>query len=815
MKAVLTLTAGPYRDRQWTIEPDRRLTIGRGHEADLVILDPEISRVHCDISCENGEWHIRDRESLNGTIVNGAKRGDSRVRHGDEIHIGATVMRFDVVGAPAPEPGGAPSELLTEPEKVTCKTCGRELPAGVTACPVCDAAGAPVATAMAAPMAPAPPAPPARPAVAAPAPAAPPGVQLAPPKIVRIEAENTIQEFIDQHPRDTSNIVLALRQKIWYLVIFLALGFLLVRDYLYFLQLVHVLCTFYLVVIGYKLITILLSVIWRWEIRVTPEEVASLARSDLPAYTILVPLYKESAVADKIVRYITGLDYPKDRLDVKILLEPDDTETLDAIRATGLPDFCEVIICPDSRPRTKPKACNHGLARARGELTVIYDAEDRPEPDQLKKAVIAFRRADARWKRFRLLRMLNPFRRAAGGRTACLQAKLNYYNPDQNLLTRWFAIEYATWFQLFLPGLHALRAPIPLGGTSNHFRTDVLQQVGGWDPFNVTEDCDLGIRLHKLGHRTQVLDTTTWEEANSRLGNWIRQRSRWVKGYLQTHFTHMRHPLSTLWRLGPLGTFHFLNSVGGLSLMLLLNPLFWASSLLYLGLFTTDLSEHGWSFKEAVGVEQAIRDAGDLEVRRDQTIRVPHPDRWAWPMVCTVRCMDIAEDASWSHVLWRGMQRDWAYLWVDRPTLGSGGATDAILEEPPAGGEDDDGIIIVSEEEMGAEPETQIDILAEPVAAPEQAPGGASGGFHFWNAVSQALFLCTVGLVLGNFFFVAIHVIACLRAGVPRMIPYALLTPFYWVLISLAAWKGFFQLFWKPFYWEKTQHGLDAKGAAF
>jgi hypothetical protein len=388
---------------------------------------------------------------------------------------------------------------------------------------------------------------------------------------------------------------------------------------------------------------------------------------------------------------------------------------------------------------------------------VIYDAEDRPEPDQLLKAVAAFQKVSPQ--------------------VVCLQAKLNYYNPRQNLLTRWFMIEYATWFGLFLPGLHAFRAPIPLGGTSNHFRTDVLRQIGGWDPFNVTEDCDLGIRIHKLGDRTQVLDTTTWEEANSKVGNWVRQRSRWVKGYLQTHFTHMRHPLGTLWRLRPWGMFHFLNAVGGLSLMLLLNPIFWAALALYAGLFLADLHEHDYNVERALGVRQSFRDAQDRVVQ-DRTVRIPHPSRHAWPIVCTVRPRgydEAREEHGWPGAVWSGVKEDWNNAWLAlRPAVSDETKTD-------------------ESEAAGPEP--------PPPTPPEVYP---------WNLASHVFFLCTLALVLGNFFFVLVHVVACIRTRMPSMIPYALLMPFYWILISFAAWKGLLQLLWKPFYWEKTRHGLDA-----
>ena len=580
--------------------------------------------------------------------------------------------------------------------------------------------------------------------------------RVGPPKIVRTETEVTIQQFIEKHPHDTSNIVLSAWQKVWYVTIISALTGSVLYDHLHFLRLVHLLCTFYLVVIAYKLVSIALSLMWPWEIRCKKQELAALNDDDLPLYTILVPLYKETEVVDKIVRHISQLDYPSDKLDVKILLEPDDPETLAAIERTGLPRFCEVIICPRSLPKTKPKACNHGLARACGEYLVIYDAEDRPEPDQLKKAVVAFGKAQRWWEKLRWLRSLNPFHRAGRGRTVCLQAKLDYYNPRQNLLTRWFTIEYATWFRLYLPGLHALRAPIPLGGTSNHFRADVLKEIGGWDPFNVTEDCDLGIRLHKLGYRTEVFDSTTWEEANSRLGNWLRQRSRWVKGYMQTHFTHMRHPLRTLWKLRPWGMFNFLNSVGGLSLMLLLNPIFWVSSLLYVGLFAVDLHEHGYSFERAIGVNEAFRHAADRVVSRE-TVHIPHRGRRAWSIIGTDLPDAMPDDAPWTEKLTLAIRADWKGTWRE---------------------------------------------------------AWASEHGIFWNRASHVFFICTVTLVLGNALFVLIHVLACVRARMLRMIPYAVLTPFYWVLISIGAWKGFFQLVRRPFYWEKTRHGLDKGGAA-
>jgi cellulose synthase/poly-beta-1,6-N-acetylglucosamine synthase-like glycosyltransferase len=255
---------------------------------------------------------------------------------------------------------------------------------------------------------------------------------------------------------------------------------------------------------------------------------AVLSDEDLPVYSILVPMYREPGMVAPMVASLAKLDYPQEKLDVQLLLEADDEETQAA--AADLPPWVRVIVAPDGRPKTKPRACNIGLENATGEFLVIFDAEDRPDPDQLKKAVVTFRRLP---------------------QVSCLQACLNYYNADQNLLTRWFTLEYTTWFDLFLPGLHSLGSPIPLGGTSNHFRSETLRKLGGWDAWNVTEDCDLGMQMAREGLETRVLNSTTWEEAVSRVPIWMGQRSRWVKGYWQTLLVHTRSPICGLLEFGP------------------------------------------------------------------------------------------------------------------------------------------------------------------------------------------------------------------------------------------------------------------------
>jgi len=287
----------------------------------------------------------------------------------------------------------------------------------------------------------------------------------------------------------------------------------------------------------------------------------TIQSASLPLYTILVPLYHEAAVLPGLLDALGKLDYPRDRLEVLLLLEEDDVETSRACAALSLPGYTRALVVPQGYPKTKPRACNEGLAAAHGEYLVIYDAEDRPDPDQLRKALAAF--ANAR------------------SNVVCQQAKLAYYNQRQNILTRMFTIDYANWFEGILPGLTWLEAPIPLGGTSNHFRTDKLRELGGWDPYNVAEDADLGIRLARRGYQTAMFESVTWEEANSKLKSWIKQRSRWTKGYMQTFLVHTRHP-RRLWRdLGAMNCWRFVILVAGTWFAGLVNPVFWALGFAY------------------------------------------------------------------------------------------------------------------------------------------------------------------------------------------------------------------------------------------
>ena len=272
----------------------------------------------------------------------------------------------------------------------------------------------------------------------------------------------------------------------------------------------------------------------------------------LPVYSVLVPLRGEARVVDQLLSGIERLNYPAEKLDVIIAVEADDLATRAAITARIHRIPITVIPVPPSEPGTKPKALNVALPYARGEFTVIYDAEDRPDQNQLLCALQAFR--------------------SARDDLACVQARLRI-DTTNSWLARYFIAEYAGHFDIFLPRLAALGLPLPLGGSSNHFKTEILRQVGAWDAYNVTEDADLGMRLARLGHRCGVIDSTTYEEAPAGVCHWFGQRSRWFKGWMQTWLVHMREPLRLLHQLGFLGFLTFQLVVGGNALAALVHPL--------------------------------------------------------------------------------------------------------------------------------------------------------------------------------------------------------------------------------------------------
>jgi len=410
--------------------------------------------------------------------------------------------------------------------------------------------------------------------------------------------------------------------------------------------------TFFLISIGFKLFLALVGSRFELFQAVTKEEVAQVRNDDLPVYTIQLPVYKEDKLIRKLIWNLQNLDYPSEKLDIKLLIEEDDDKTLNAVRALDFPANFEVIVVPFHMPKTKPKACNYGLHFSRGEFLTIYDAEDIPDADQLKKTVFLFNKLPAKF--------------------ICLQGALNYFNRNENMLTRMFTLEYSYWFDYMLPGLGTLDIPIPLGGTSNHFKLDILRELGGWDPFNVTEDADLGVRAFAKGYKVAIVNSTTYEEANNEPFNWIRQRSRWIKGYMQTYLVHMRNPRRLVQKIGWKGFIGFNFFIGATSMTFLLYPILLAFFLAYL--------------------------VFDLKA-----IRPLFPD------------------------------------WV--------------------------------------------------------------------------LYISTFNLIAGNMLMIYINMLAVFKRRFYELIWFALLNPVYWLMHSIAAYKGLWQLITKPFYWEKTNHGLSKTNA--
>jgi cellulose synthase/poly-beta-1,6-N-acetylglucosamine synthase-like glycosyltransferase len=321
----------------------------------------------------------------------------------------------------------------------------------------------------------------------------------------------------------------------------------------------------YFIINPVKFYTFYRSFISQKLIQITPRQISETAYARYPRYTILVPLKGEASVIPQLLSNIEDMSYPKDKIDIKFAVEIDDEETVGAIEAHGVNrvsddahvhDYnMQLVFVPIGEISTKPRSCNFALTFARGLYTVIYDAEDKPDTDQLQKAYLGF--------------METPLN------TVCLQAKLNFYNSRKNLLTRFFSLEYGLWFEYFVPGLGEVRSAIPLGGTSNHFVTAMLKRIGRWDPYNVTEDADLGLRIAKNKFHTAVLDSHTLEEATSELGNWIRQRTRWQKGFILTFFVHIKNPRIMYEKLGLYGFFMAFLAFGINFIMPFVNPYLW------------------------------------------------------------------------------------------------------------------------------------------------------------------------------------------------------------------------------------------------
>ncbi|TNF43138.1 MAG: glycosyltransferase [Cytophagales bacterium] len=418
--------------------------------------------------------------------------------------------------------------------------------------------------------------------------------------------------------------------------------------------------------IGFKFLLTLYGSRMETSQKISKAELAKVKDEELPFYTILLPVFRESEVIHKLVWNLRSIDYPLEKLDVKLLIESDDSMTYEAVKNMNFPCIFEPVVVPPAMPKTKPKACNYGLYFSKGKYLTIYDAEDIPDSKQLKLVYSLFQKLSDEY--------------------VVVQCALNYFNKKENLLTRLFTLEYSYWFDYMLPGLDSLDVPIPLGGTSNHFRFDRLMELGGWDGFNVTEDADLGLRAYAKSYKVTVLDSTTLEEANNDFFNWIRQRSRWIKGYMQTFLVHMRHPVKLYKKVGLKGFMAFQFFIGGTFFTFLVYPVL----LLFL-LFILFLH------------------SGLL---------------------------------------------DYLVFWNDLPVSKS------LLDS-------------------------------------------VSVFFPNWLVV-----ISIFNFVIGNLMMIYVNMMAVFRRRSYTLILYALVNPFYWLMHSISAYKGLIQLVTKPFYWEKTNHGL-------
>jgi glycosyltransferase XagB len=347
---------------------------------------------------------------------------------------------------------------------------------------------------------------------------------------------------------------------------------------------------------------------------IRPERIADAA---LPVYSVMVPLFREVAVLPGLIKALSRLDYPAAKLDCILVLEASDVATQVAVGAMTLPPFMRVVVVPTGGPQTKPKALNYALPIARGSYVVVFDAEDVPAPSQLRQALAVFLAHELR----------------GGLKLACVQARLNIDNANESWLTRQFTLEYSALFDGLLPALTRMGLPVPLGGTSNHFPRALLEQLGGWDPYNVTEDADVGLRIARAGWAVAMVRSTTWEEAPVAFRAWLYQRTRWMKGWMQTWLVHMRQPRRFARELGWKRFLGAQALMGGMVLSAIVHPLFYV--LLAIEYAYGDLlaaPADGWdraiwgiaAFNMIAGYGSAMLLAALAVIRRRRTWLLPH-----------------------------------------------------------------------------------------------------------------------------------------------------------------------------------------------
>jgi cellulose synthase/poly-beta-1,6-N-acetylglucosamine synthase-like glycosyltransferase len=319
-------------------------------------------------------------------------------------------------------------------------------------------------------------------------------------------------------------------------------------------------------------LTIIISKIWAMilgahypYVHCSPEEIGSLSPAELPVITVLIPLYKEREIIPQLFRRISEFDYPVEKLDIIFILESTDQETISAFLTAQPPAHFKALLSPNVTPKTKPKALNVAFTKSKGEILVIFDAEILPDVDQLKKAYITFKQhPEAKY----------------------LHGRMNVYNADFNWITHLYDAEFAYFYDYYLPGIVRMGVPIPLSGHSTYFRREVIEKVGGWDSYNIAEDCDIGIRIYRHGFKSgMMLDSFSWEQSTTTIPRWLRQRTRWEQGFIQTSLVHLRFPLLLKTELGSWRNFFwFLYLVPGNVILNILHIFHWG--LFFLWIFT-------------------------------------------------------------------------------------------------------------------------------------------------------------------------------------------------------------------------------------
>jgi cellulose synthase/poly-beta-1,6-N-acetylglucosamine synthase-like glycosyltransferase len=254
---------------------------------------------------------------------------------------------------------------------------------------------------------------------------------------------------------------------------------------------------------------------------------------DLPKYAIFLPCRNEKiGVIKKLIENIDNINYPKDKLDVMLLIDQDDDYLEEALNLE-LPNHFRIISASVGFPFTKPKVTNLGLALTDAKYGVIYDSEDRPDRNQLMDVVSEFNQDSD---------------------LVCVQCRLHYTNKKNNLLTRFFNLEYLNWFGLTIHGLSKAQLSdypvIPLGGTSNHYDLEVLKSMGGHDAYNITEDAALGVHFALENKKIKTINSVTEELAVDELWTWIKQRTRWNLGHLITYVVFSRNFNENFKKLG-------------------------------------------------------------------------------------------------------------------------------------------------------------------------------------------------------------------------------------------------------------------------